>query len=160
MIRQLPLLSAVALFALTSIGCGPPDFYELAGTVTKDGKPLPFVQITMMPDAIDSTRPPMTIADKDGKFVMKCGRELGVPPGTYTVVIADPSHDDGGTTPKKSDAFYDDYMYAVERYSADNSDLKYESDAHRSDYELALDTKEYSKPKVPLHDLENTTDEQ
>ncbi len=142
------------------IGCGPPDYYTLSGTVTKDGKPIPYLQITMMPDAIDSTRPPMCLSKEDGSFVMRTGRESGVPPGTYTIHIEDPAEADGGRTPKQSDAFYEDYMYVIERYSADNSDLKYEADAHQSGYELQLDTKEYTKEKVPLQQIENTTDEQ
>lgn len=141
------------------IGCGPPDYYTFSGTVTKDGKPIPHVQITMMPDAIDSTRPPMCLSKEDGSFVMRTGRETGVPPGSYTIHIEDPAEADGGRTPKESDAYYEDYMYVIERYSPDNSDLNYEADAHQNDYALTLDTKEYTKEKVPLKKTKNTTDE-
>ncbi|GAB5401927.1 MAG: hypothetical protein Aurels2KO_01580 [Aureliella sp.] len=140
------------------VGCGPPDFYKLDGTITKDGRPLPHVQITFAPDAIDSTRPPFTISDENGNFEVTTGREYGLPPGGYTVHIEDPAAADGGTTPKKSDEHYDDYMYACERYSPQNSDLKYEADEHRAGFELKVDTKEYTKERVPLRGIENTTD--
>lgn len=140
------------------VGCGEPDYYTLSGTATKDGKPLPHLQITLAPDMLDSTRPPMAMSQEDGTFIMRCGRESGVPPGEYTFHIQDPAEADGGTTPKKTDPFYDDYMYVVERYSPGNSDLKYTADAHRSGFELKLDEKEYTKPKVSTRKTRNTTD--
>ena len=152
--------SLICSLLFAAVGCGPPDFYTLSGTVTSDGVPLPFIQITLAPDMIDSTRPPMALTDSTGKFEIKTGRNRGVPPGSYTVQIEDPAFADGGTTPKKTDAYYDQYQYACLRYSTNNSDLKYEADAHRTDYELKLDTKEPSKPLKPLRAVENTTDQE
>ncbi len=156
MIRYMRIM--VLPLVMAAIGCGPPDVYQTEGVITKDGKPVPFLQITFQPDMLDSTRPPFAIADKDGKFEMKTGRERGCPPGTYTIHIEDPAAADGDTTPQKSDDFYEDYMYVIERYSPYNSELKYEADAHRSDFELKLDTAEYTKPKVPYRQTQNTTD--
>lgn len=140
-------------FLVAAVGCGPPDYYKCSGVVTHDGRPVPFLQITFKPDILDSTRPPMAIADKDGKFEMKCGREIGVPPGTYTVLIEDPAAADGGKTSTEAD-----YLYVVDRYSPQKSSLKYESDAHRADYELKLDTSEYTGPPVREQVIRNTTD--
>lgn len=153
-------VSSCFLFVLilAAVGCGPPDYYTLKGKVTQDGTPLPHLQIKLAPDMLDSTRPPFAISDEEGNFEMKCGRERGVPPGIYTFHVEDPSAVDGGVTPKQSDPHYDAYMYAVERYSPYNSDLKYESDAHRSDFELKLDTKEYTSAKVENRQVRNSTD--
>ncbi len=157
MLLHIPRLILLGLVAVC-VGCGPPDFYELKGTVTKDGVPIPHVLITLAPDNIDSTRPPLALSKADGSFVIRCGSESGVPPGEYTFHIEDPAEADGGTTPKKSDSFYDAYIYVTERYSPDNSDLRYTADAHRTDYELKLDEKEYTKPKVEKRKTQNTTD--
>lgn len=151
-------LALMLLCIACTVGCGPPDYYELSGTVTKDGKPIPHLEITLAPDAIDSTRPPLCLSKEDGSFILRTGRESGVPPGSYTFHIADPAAADGGTTPKKDDPFYEDYMYVVERYSSANSDLKYEADAHRNDFNLDLVEKEYTTPKVKLQKGANTTD--
>lgn len=151
-------LALMLLCIACTVGCGPPDFYELSGTVSKDGKPIPHLQIDLSPDAVDSTRPPMAMSDENGKFTIRTGRGNGVPPGSYTIQVLDPAAANGGTTPKKTDPFYEDYMYVVERYSPDNSDLKYEADAHRNDFVLDLAEKEYTKPKVKLQQGQNTTD--
>lgn len=135
------------------VGCGTPDYYTTSGTVTKDGEAIPHVQITFSPDMIDSVRPPMTIADENGKFEMKTGREYGVPPGGYTVHIQDPAAADGLQTSTE-----ENYLYVIDRYSPQKSDLKYTADAHRSDLELKLDTKEYTGPKVRDEKVQNTTD--
>ncbi len=142
-----------------AVGCGPPDFYTLSGTVTSDGVPLPYIQITLEPGAIESTRPPMTLTDAEGKFEMKSGRNRGVPPGSYTVHIEDPAYANGGKTHKPSEPFYENYEYACLRYSSVNSDLRYEADAHRTEYQVKLDTTEPNEPLVPLDVEEDTTGE-
>lgn len=148
-------LAAGMILALASlVGCGPPDYYRVNGTVTKDGSPVPYLQITFQPIPLDRCRPPMTIANEEGFFEMKCGRNYGVPPGTYTVHIEDPAEADGGKTSTEPD-----YLYVVDRYSPVKSDLLYESDAHRTGWELKLDTSEYTGPKVNKDVIKNTTDD-
>lgn len=75
-----------------------------------------------------------------------------------SVMVEDPLAATGGRTVSKDDPIFDSYQYVCERYSSQNSDLKYKADAHRSDYVLKLDTKEYTKAKVKLDQAENTTD--
>ncbi|GIW98974.1 MAG: hypothetical protein KatS3mg111_2307 [Pirellulaceae bacterium] len=84
---------------------------------------------------------------------MKTGRHIGVPPGSYIVHIEDPAAADGGQTSTDPD-----YLYVVDRYSPLKSDLKYLADAHRTDFELKLDTREYTGPPVREEKIRNTTD--
>ncbi|MEM7476220.1 MAG: hypothetical protein AAF483_14595 [Planctomycetota bacterium] len=142
----------------STLGCGPPDYYKCSGVVTKDGEPVPWVQIRFAPDEIDAVRPPIGIADINGQFEMKSARKIGVPPGSYTVHIFDPAADDGGQTIKPGDDHYENYSYVVDRYSPDKSDLKYTADSHQTSFELKLDTKEYTGPEIKAEVMENTTD--
>ncbi len=115
---------------------------------------MPWVQITFQPEIADSVRPPIAIADENGRFEMTSGRNKGVPPGTYIVHIEDPAAADGGQTSTEPD-----YLYVIDRYSPYKSDLKYVADQHRTDYELKLDTKEYTGPEVRQDQVQNTTDD-
>lgn len=147
----LGMLGLALLF--TAVGCGPPDYYACSGTVTHDGKPIGSLQITLEPVILDSVRPPMCLAKPDGSFELKTGRERGVPPGTYKVIIEDPAAADGLQTSTE-----EDYLYVIDRYGPAKSDMTYEADQHRSDFELKLDTKEYTGPPVRQTEVQNTTD--
>lgn len=137
------------------VGCGEPDYYKCSGVVMKDGKPLEYVQITFMPDIIDSTRPPFALAKEGGEFTMRCGRESGVPPGEYTIHIEDPGEADGTRTSTDPD-----YLYVIDRYGPLKSDLKYVADQHRTNFQLELPEKEYTGPEYDQGEVENTTDDQ
>lgn len=63
---------------------------------------------------------------------------MGVPPGSYTVIVEDPVAADGRRTSTS-----EDYLYVIDRYSPSKSDFKYVADQHRRDFELKLDTKDY-----------------
>jgi hypothetical protein len=148
--------SVLSLLLFTAVGCGPPASYHLSGTVEHDGKPMPFVQLTFDPG--NGNRPPIAVADKNGNFEVSTGSLDGLPPGEYIVMVEDPAAAAGGRTVEKSDPLFASYQYVCERYSPQNSDLKYKADAARSGYVLKLDTHDYSKPKVKLTETENTTD--
>ena len=156
--KRYSFLAIAPLLLFSAAGCGPPDYYECAGVVTHDGEPVPWVMIEFVPDEIDTVRPPLAVADKEGKFVMKSGRKIGVPPGTYTVHILDPAADDGDQTIKEGEEHYENYSYVVDRYSVMKSDLKYTADSHQSSFELKADTREYTGPEVPDEKIRNTTD--
>lgn len=123
------------------IGCEPPKFYDCEGVVTRDGKPIPRLQITFAPDIIDSVRMPLGLSDEQGRFEMFSGRNMGVPPGAYRVYVEDPGAADGRQTSDDPD-----YLYVINRYSAEKSDYKYVADRDQLDFELKLDTKEYVPP--------------
>ena len=142
----------VAISAL--VGCGPPDYYKCSGVVTHKGNPIPYVEITFQPELIDSVRPPHALADENGEFEMKCGRERGVPPGKYTIIIQDPAKADGGQTSTEPD-----YLYVTDRYSPAKSDLTYEADQHRTGWEMELPESEYTGPKIRKERIENTTEQ-
>lgn len=117
---------------MCSIGCGTPDYYQCDGTVTLDGQPIANLQITFKPDNPDD-RPPIAMTDASGKFQMTTGRETGIKPGEYKVVIEDPGAADGRKTSTEPS-----YLYVVDRYSAKKTDLEYKADHHESNYKLDL----------------------
>ena len=130
-LRRFPL--ALILCSLTlAVGCGQPDFYQCDGTVTLDGKPIGNLQVTFAPGNPDD-RPPIAMTDASGKFQMTTGREIGIKPGDYKVVIEDPGAADGRKTSTEPG-----YLYVVDRYSAAKSDLMYKADHHESNYEISL----------------------
>lgn len=147
----------VLVMLTVAVGCGKPETYTCKGVATHDGKPVPFLEITFAPENPDATRPPRARSDENGNFEMKWGAKRGVPPGNFNVHILDPQAADGGDTSKMVDD-PESYKYVVDRYSPYKSDLKYTSDSHQSDYELKLDTKEYTGPKVREEVIKNTTD--
>jgi hypothetical protein len=63
---------------LPALGCGGPKTYDIAGTVTLDGKPLPSGDIVFVPE--DKTCP-LGVAIKDGEY------QLRSPPGKMRVEI-------------------------------------------------------------------------
>ena len=121
----------LAVLAVT-VGCGQPDYYTCNGTITLEGKPIENLQVTFAPDNPDD-RPPIAVTDAAGKFQMSTGREMGVKPGDYKIVIEDPSAADGRKTSTEPD-----YVYVVGRYSLDQTDLDYKADRHQSDYQVSL----------------------
>ncbi len=132
------------------IGCEPPKFYDCEGVVTRDGKPIPQLQITFTPDIIDSVRMPLGLSDDQGRFEMFSGRNMGVPPGSYRVYVEDPGAADGRQTSDNPD-----YLYVINRYSPEKSDYKYVADRDQLDFELKLDTKDYVPPEP---DIAETTE--
>lgn len=149
--RYFPLLILVSLATL--VGCGPPSHYKTSGVVTHEGNPIPHLEITFEPENLDSTRPPIALSNENGEFEMKHGRERGVPPGTYRVTVVDPAEADGGQTSTEPD-----YLYVTDRYSPAKSDLMYEADQHRTDFELELPESEYTGPRIREQQIENTTE--
>lgn len=132
-----------ALAILCVAGCGQPRYYNCAGQVTRDGRPIPYLEIKFMPDD-PAGRTPNTSSDENGNFVMRVGRDIGVEPGTYKICVVDPLFEAGGQTPAESDEWYEDYMYVIDRYSPAKSDIKYSADQHITDFQLKLDTSEYA----------------
>ncbi len=122
----------VACLLLCAVGCDQPDYYQCDGTVTLDGTPIPNLQITFAPDNPDD-RPPIAMTDASGQFQMSTGREMGVKPGSYKVIIEDPGAADGRKTSTEPG-----YVYVVERYSTAKSDINYNADHHESNYQLSL----------------------
>ncbi len=141
--KQRTICTCVISLVCGSLGCAPPKFYDCEGVVTHEGRPVANLQITFTPDIIDSVRMPLGLTNSEGRFEMFSGRHMGVPPGGYSVYVEDPGAADGRQTSKEAD-----YLYVIDRYSPDKSDLKYVADRDRIDFELKLDIKEYIAPVV------------
>ncbi len=133
--KSIGMCGLLAVIAVT-VGCGQPDYYTCAGTITLEGKPIGNLQVTFAPDNPDS-RPPIALTDAAGKFQMTTGREIGVKPGNYKIVIEDPGAADGRKTSTEPD-----YLYVVGRYSVDKTDLDYKADRHQNDYQVSLKKEE------------------
>ncbi len=146
-------LGALAGLFVTALGCGKADFYQCEGVVTHDGKPIPALQVDFLPENPDLGRPPYAITDENGHFQLTTGREYGLIPGSYTVSVQDPGAADGRKTSTEPE-----YLYVIDRYSVLKSDIKYEADRHNKNFELKLDTKDYTGPPVrKAPEVKNTT---
>lgn len=78
----------IAGLAGSILGCGSSGVttYEVSGTVTHQGKPVPFGEIAFEPDASKGNKGPGSIAAiEDGKFKTTYGK--GVVGGAYIVRI-------------------------------------------------------------------------
>lgn len=81
-----------ALFSMFSIGCGggdsgPPRF-DISGTVTYNGQPVPVGSIQFLPDASKGNSGPAGYATiTDGKFNTSSGGKGVASEGTYQVTI-------------------------------------------------------------------------
>lgn len=152
-VRLCVLRSASCLALAWLTGCGTPDYYQCEGIVTHEGKPVGPLLITFQPEDPEAGRPPTAISDENGKFKMESGREAGVPPGNYIINVVDPVAADGR---KMSTA--PEYLYVIDRYSPEKSDVKYTADSHQSNFELKLDKKEYTGPPIrKAAEVQNTT---
>lgn len=78
---------AVFISALSGCGNGPDGAYPVSGKVTLDGKPLPYVKITFIPDNGDRSASAVT----DGEGVFDSASTLrpgdGVFAGSHKIVI-------------------------------------------------------------------------
>ncbi|VTS02822.1 Uncharacterized protein OS=Rhodopirellula sallentina SM41 GN=RSSM_06098 PE=4 SV=1 [Gemmata massiliana] len=85
---------SLALYLAFTSGCGSgPEFAEVEGTVTLDGKPLPSVEVVFLPDAEKKTQGPTSACytDDNGHYKLRCdgaGR-AGALVGTHRVCVQD-----------------------------------------------------------------------
>lgn len=86
--QSMRIAVGVALLCLLLAGCGRRDDgrYELSGTVTLDGKPVPMGEIILEPDGSEQNQGPSSMAQiKDGQYTVDA--EYGVVGGKYVVTI-------------------------------------------------------------------------
>jgi hypothetical protein len=103
MIRKILIL---ALVLVTALGCGGDpgpnavveEVVPASGTLTYQGKPLPFFQISLTPT--DGRRAAVGVTDEAGKFSLGTNAAGdGAPPGTHklaVVWVGPPQEDDAG----------------------------------------------------------------
>ncbi len=90
MIRAICLTTfylSAALLPLLLAGCGGgPVNYQVSGTVTYDGKPVPVGEVVFEPDTSKGNNGPGSVADiKDGKYTTTSGK--GVVGGAYIIRV-------------------------------------------------------------------------
>ncbi|QEG42686.1 hypothetical protein [Roseimaritima ulvae] len=117
------------------VGCGNDSgLYEVEGTVTHNGQPVPKLLVVFRPDDLTTGAESMGETDEQGNFVMKVGRTEGVFPGPHTVYVDDPAALQGGSSSDDPG-----YQEVVKKYSADASDYRITIDGDTYDLELKLD---------------------
>ena len=87
-------LAPVALVALAPLGCGGgPEYADVDGTVTLDGKPLPDVEVVFMPNPGpgSSAGAARCLTDAAGRYRLRTQRaeRAGAVVGKHVVVIND-----------------------------------------------------------------------
>jgi hypothetical protein len=81
-----------ALAGLALAGCGGPPRGEVEGVVTRDGKPLPNVEVVFLPDPELGSKGPRAAAltDKDGRYHLRGDKgQEGAAVGRYRVLLVD-----------------------------------------------------------------------
>ncbi|MFZ4610034.1 MAG: hypothetical protein ACOYNM_09470 [Gemmataceae bacterium] len=89
------------LLVLLVLGCGDkrPTLVPIQGKLTLDGVPLPFKHVKFLPENVTPGVGGGGVSDKDGNYSLLAIRpgsikdEIGVPPGTYRVIIVEPLFD-------------------------------------------------------------------
>ncbi|QDS94914.1 hypothetical protein FF011L_36970 [Roseimaritima multifibrata] len=133
--------TAVVMIALCSSalpllsGCTPSTgFYEVEGTVTHNGEPVPKVFLIFHPANPDIHPEAMAMSDEQGRYKMMVGNSPGVPPGEHTVYATDPAAVQGGSSSDDPD-----YKEVITKYGPGTSTYKVTIDKDESELELKLD---------------------
>jgi hypothetical protein len=91
--RPFPLASLLALWFLSSSGCGGSEkVVPVSGTVTRNGQPVPGLVVSFVPEAATETGVSIGETDDNGKYsltVVKTGRS-GAVVGTHKVWVSRP----------------------------------------------------------------------
>jgi len=101
MIRQ---ASCASLLALLLCGCGDggPQLCEVEGTVTLDGKPLPGVELTFVPQNVPATMISYGLSDESGHYELAfTASKTGAIPATHHVRVDIPGGKERAKLKKK-----------------------------------------------------------
>ncbi len=125
----------LGILSMTILGCGPSsDLHKIKGVVKHNGKPVPSLYLTFMPEDPMKQSASSSLTDASGRFELKVGSTGGVAPGSYIVTASDPAALMGG---KSSDD--PDYKTVCKKYAQGTSKYKITVDKNNSNLELALD---------------------
>jgi hypothetical protein len=133
--RALPLI--IGLLVLTGCGSGS-NVVEVSGTLTRNGKPVPYLTIHFDPE---NGRSSWGVSDENGQFSMRQDKKTpGVPVGTHTVWVEwrplSPNDEMDPKNAKKPT----DLASIVEKYGSEaRSPLKIEIDKSVDNLEIKLD---------------------
>jgi hypothetical protein len=94
LVFRLPWAALLAAGCFCLAGCGhAPEFAEVEGTITLDGKPLDNVEVVFLPDPEKGSRGPAASAYTDGRghYRLRCDQagKSGAVLGTYRVCVND-----------------------------------------------------------------------
>jgi hypothetical protein len=102
MLRQVFLFGSVAIL-LAGCGDGGPQLCEVEGTVTLDGKPVPGVELTFVPQNVPTTMVSYGLTDEAGHYELAfTAAKTGAIPATHHVRVDVP----GGKTVAKINKKY------------------------------------------------------
>lgn len=98
-------------FVICLVGCGGAsseetiEVYPVKGTVTVDGKTLPFVTVAFLPKPGTKGLGGYSVTDNSGNFTLKYRDDRdGVPEGTYSVLFSRLVQPDGSPIPQDQTA--------------------------------------------------------
>ena len=139
-------LVCVAASSLAWVGCGGPYDSYVSGVATLDGSPLPRGTVSYSPDQPGPAS--YGVIRSDGGYVIKTGREEGLPSGDYTVTVVAkeesiPDDSNRGLPPKAGKTFTPPWYR-----SKQHSTLKFtvESGSNEIDLELTSEAPPDWKP--------------
>lgn len=125
----------LGIVSMTAIGCGPSNnLLKIKGTVKHNGKPIPNLYLTFMPEDPMKQSASSSSTDASGNFELKVGSTGGVAPGNYIVTVSDPAAMMGG---KSSDD--PDYKLVCKKYAQGTSKYKITVDKNNPNLEILLD---------------------
>lgn len=125
------LFACTVLLAVTGCGSDGPALYDVSGTLTHNGAPLPDMMITFLPT--DGSRASVGTTDADGKFTLFFTADAkGVQGGEHVVSIRSASPEPG--------ALQGDPAKLVEKYgSEENSPCRMTIDSNEKNLEVNID---------------------
>jgi hypothetical protein len=127
-------LFAIVLVS-TAAGCSGAAA-SVSGTVTMDGQPLTTGNVSFYPEG-DSGAPAYGQIDAQGRYSLKTGSDLGLTPGSYTVVVV--ATKDPPEPYDKTGAENPPIPITPGKYgNVATSDLKVQVNGGRNDIPLAL----------------------
>ena len=121
---------ALSALALMASGCAEklPDFGQVTGVVTANGKPVKGAVVTFMPEPSEGNESPInasSMTDDQGRFELKYGYKdasgVGAPVGWHRVLVLDTrfsSIPQGGTMPAR--------IFSLDYSSPGTTPLKFE----------------------------------
>ena len=135
-LRKQISLVCVAASSLAWVGCGGPYDSYVSGVVTLDGSPLPRGTVSYNPAQPGPAS--YGVIRSDGSYVIKTGREEGLPSGEYTVTVVAkeesiPDETGEGRPPKPGKTITPAWYR-----SKQSSSLKYTVDSGSNEIDLEL----------------------
>lgn len=130
MLRHVACSLVLGALSLSTVGCAEelPEFGQVTGVVTANGKPVKDAVVTFMPEPSEGSESPInasSMTDDQGRYELKYGYKtasgVGAPLGWHRVLVQDTrmsSVPQGGTAPPRT--------FSIDYSSPGTTPLKFE----------------------------------